>query len=98
MSLPGSGPWCMIRAEWRGSSLYEVVGIRVASEHGARMHRLFDGPIDVGNHDSMNLMATPEHFKISAHLKDIIGRDLVTNEFVAVFELVKNAVDANASR
>ena len=46
----------------------------------------------------MNLMATPEHFKISTHLKDIIGRDLVTNEFVAVFELVKNAVDAKASR
>ena len=43
-------------------------------------------------------MATPAHFKISTHLKDIIGRDLVTNEFVAVFELVKNAIDAGASR
>ena len=38
------------------------------------------------------------HFRISTHLKDIIGRDLVTNEFVAVFELVKNAFDAHASR
>ena len=62
------------------------------------MHRLLDGPIDVHNSDSMNLMATPEHFKISTHLKDIIGRDLVTNQFVAVFELVKNAFDAKASR
>lgn len=43
-------------------------------------------------------MPTPEHFKVSTHLKDIIGRDLVTNEFVAVFELVKNAIDARASR
>jgi len=41
-------------------------------------------------------MATTEHFKVSSYLKDIIGRDLVTNEFVAVFELVKNAFDANA--
>lgn len=41
---------------------------------------------------------TEEHFKVSTHLKDIIGRDLVTNEFVAVFELVKNAFDARASR
>ena len=39
---------------------------------------------------------TQEHFRISSHLKDIIGRDLVTNEFVAVFELVKNSFDARA--
>ena len=43
-------------------------------------------------------MLAPEHFKISTHLKDIIGRDLVTNQFVAVFELVKNSIDANACR
>ena len=43
-------------------------------------------------------MTTQEHFRISSHLKDIIGRDLVTNEFVAIFELVKNSFDANASR
>ncbi|WP_259781006.1 ATP-binding protein [Aestuariispira ectoiniformans] len=35
-------------------------------------------------------------FKISTHLKDVIGRDLVTNEFVAIFELVKNSFDARA--
>ncbi|MCY4584054.1 MAG: ATP-binding protein, partial [Chloroflexi bacterium] len=39
-----------------------------------------------------------EYFRISSHLKDIIGRDLVTNQFVAVFELVKNSVDAHADR
>jgi DNA mismatch repair ATPase MutL len=43
-------------------------------------------------------MATRETFRISSHLKDIIGRDLVTNEFVAIFELVKNSFDAGATR
>lgn len=43
-------------------------------------------------------MATEEHFRVSSHLKDIIGQDLVTNEFVAVFELVKNSFDAGARR
>lgn len=37
-------------------------------------------------------------FKISSALKDIIGRDLITNDFVAIFELVKNAFDAHAKR
>ncbi len=43
-------------------------------------------------------MATIESFRVSSHLKDIIGRDLVTNEFVAIFELVKNSFDAAATR
>lgn len=43
-------------------------------------------------------MATSESFRVSSHLKDIIGRDLVTNEFVAIFELVKNSFDAGATR
>lgn len=43
-------------------------------------------------------MATKEKFRVSSHLKDIIGRDLVTNEFVAIFELVKNSFDAGATR
>ena len=37
-------------------------------------------------------------FKVSSALKDIIGRDLITNDFVAIFELVKNAFDAHAKR
>ncbi|MFZ1581350.1 MAG: ATP-binding protein, partial [Saprospiraceae bacterium] len=36
-------------------------------------------------------------FKISAALKDIIGRDLINDDFIAVFELVKNSYDAHAS-
>ena len=43
-------------------------------------------------------MAEVLHFKISAALKDIIGRDLITDDFVAIFELVKNSYDAYASR
>ena len=37
-------------------------------------------------------------FRVSSGLKRIIGRDLITNEFVAIFELVKNAFDAGADR
>ena len=41
---------------------------------------------------------TEDVFRISSHLKDIIGRDLVTNQFVAIFELVKNSFDAGAKK
>lgn len=37
-------------------------------------------------------------FRISSFLKDLIGRELITDEFVAVFELVKNSFDANANK
>ena len=37
-------------------------------------------------------------FRISSALKDIIGRELITDDFIAVFELVKNSFDAHASR
>ncbi len=43
-------------------------------------------------------MAKDQRFKISSALKNIIGKDLITNDFIAVFELVKNAFDANAKR
>lgn len=36
-------------------------------------------------------------FKVSSGLKSIIGRDLITNDFVAIFELVKNSFDAQAT-
>ncbi|UKT65058.1 ATP-binding protein [Pedobacter mucosus] len=35
-------------------------------------------------------------FRISSHLKDIIGKELITDDFIAVFELVKNSYDAHA--
>ena len=37
------------------------------------------------------------HFKVCSGLKDIIGKDLITNELVAIFELVKNGYDADAT-
>jgi signal transduction histidine kinase len=37
-------------------------------------------------------------FKVSSALKNIIGKDLITNEFIAVFELVKNSFDAHAKQ
>lgn len=36
------------------------------------------------------------YFDVSSGLKRVIGRDLITNDEVAVFELVKNSFDANA--
>lgn len=36
------------------------------------------------------------NFRISSALKNLIGKELITDEFVAVFELVKNSFDANA--
>ena len=38
------------------------------------------------------------HFRVSAGLKNIIGNELITDDFVAVFELVKNAYDAHATK
>ena len=46
----------------------------------------------------MTPSASLQHFRISTYLKDIIGSGLVTNQFVAVFELVKNSFDAHAQR
>lgn len=37
-------------------------------------------------------------FRVSAGLKNIIGRDLISDRFIAVFELVKNSYDAGASK
>ncbi len=38
------------------------------------------------------------NFKVSAGLKNIIGKELITNKFVAIFELVKNSFDANSRK
>jgi signal transduction histidine kinase len=37
-------------------------------------------------------------FRVSSALKDIIGRDLITDDYIAVFELVKNSYDAHATK
>lgn len=37
-------------------------------------------------------------FRISSALKTIIGKELITDDFIAVFELVKNSFDAQAKR
>lgn len=39
-----------------------------------------------------------EYFKISSGLKNLIGSELITDNFVAVFELVKNSFDAKATK
>lgn len=37
-------------------------------------------------------------FRISSGLKNLIGRDLISDKYIAVFELVKNSYDARASK
>lgn len=37
------------------------------------------------------------NFKISSALKNLIGKELITDKYVAIFELVKNAYDAGAT-
>jgi Histidine kinase-, DNA gyrase B-, and HSP90-like ATPase len=39
-----------------------------------------------------------KHFRVSAGLKNIIGSELITDDFVAVYELVKNSYDAHARK
>jgi signal transduction histidine kinase len=43
-------------------------------------------------------MAETLNFRVSSGLKDIIGKDLITDDYVAVFELVKNSYDAKATK
>ncbi len=43
-------------------------------------------------------MQKPLQFKISSALKNIIGSDLISDDFIAIFELVKNSYDAHATR
>lgn len=40
----------------------------------------------------------PLFFRVSTALKRVIGRDLITDDLVAIFELVKNGFDARAQR
>lgn len=42
-------------------------------------------------------MSNELKFRVSSGLKNIIGRDLITDEYIAVFELVKNSFDAHAT-
>ncbi len=37
-------------------------------------------------------------FRVSAALKSLIGKELITDQFIAIFELVKNAFDAHAQK
>ena len=41
-------------------------------------------------------MSETLHFRVSAGLKNIIGKELINDKFIAIFELVKNSYDAGA--
>lgn len=42
-------------------------------------------------------MAEILHFRVSSGLKNIIGRELINDKYIAIFELVKNSYDAGAT-
>ncbi len=42
-------------------------------------------------------MGTNLQFKVSSALKNIIGSDLIPDDYIAIFELVKNSYDAHAT-
>jgi signal transduction histidine kinase len=44
----------------------------------------------------MNKNSEILNFEVSSFLKSVIGKDLINNDFVALFELVKNSFDARA--
>jgi signal transduction histidine kinase len=51
---------------------------------------------NTGNNEAVQ--ETPaHHFVVDSGLKNIIGQELITNDFVAIYELVKNSLDAHAS-
>ena len=37
-------------------------------------------------------------FRVSSGLKNIIGKDLISDKYIAIFELVKNSCDAGARK
>jgi signal transduction histidine kinase len=45
-----------------------------------------------------NLKETKVHFDVSSGLKTVLGSELITDDEVAIFELVKNSFDAEATR
>jgi signal transduction histidine kinase len=48
--------------------------------------------------DSENQTLPAHHFVVDSGLKNIIGQELITNDFVAIYELVKNSLDAHATK
>jgi signal transduction histidine kinase len=44
----------------------------------------------------MGKQDNPLHFEVSSGLKSVLGSELITDDEVAIFELVKNSFDANA--
>jgi signal transduction histidine kinase len=62
---------------------------------GKRKSGKVAGPGDVVKSDFEK--ATPDlHFDVSTGLKRVLGRELITNDEVAIFEMVKNSFDAKA--
>jgi len=48
--------------------------------------------------DGVMTNSPSHHFVVDSGLKNIIGQELITNDFVAIYELVKNSLDAHATK
>ena len=105
-------PWQAENFENSGDSIYllsvichfnlqSVYSIQLSSEHQAGLHpklrrtRFKLASIHRKNW-GMARKEKPLHFDISTGLKRVLGRELITADEVAVFELVKNSFDAGA--
>ncbi len=64
------------------NDIFYVIPIERTNEFIKQVKNLFD----------------PLTYTVSAGLKNLIGKQLITDDFVAVFELVKNSFDAHASK
>jgi signal transduction histidine kinase len=53
--------------------------------------------VDTLSRDLKGAGTTKLHFDVSTGLKRVLGRELITNDEVAIFEMVKNSFDAGAT-
>lgn len=54
--------------------------------------------LTTGNRGADGVKIPDHHFVVDSGLKNIIGQELITNDFVAIYELVKNCLDAHATK
>src|SRR5712692_8786852 len=71
---------------------------RATPRSGTPSHRYLASWLDLSSGRCSDMAAQDVPFRISSALKTILGKELITDEFIAIFELVKNSFDANARR
>jgi len=67
--------------------IWEDYKLKVGERKESRIKELKESKVDVDSEFK---------FRVSSQLKNIIGKDLITDDYLAIFELVKNSYDAHA--